>query len=80
MLPREYPNLFIDGRWQEPDSTERFDVISPSTGEKIGYVPVGLHDGHRPRRRGRAQGVLRDRLGAASGRGARRDVRAPRAR
>jgi betaine-aldehyde dehydrogenase len=39
MLPREYPDLFIDGRWQAPDSTERFDVISPSTGDKIGYVP-----------------------------------------
>jgi len=38
MLPREYPNLYIDGRWQEPDSKERFDVISPATGEKIGYV------------------------------------------
>jgi betaine-aldehyde dehydrogenase len=38
MLPREFPNLYIDGRWQEPDSKERFDVISPATGEKIGYV------------------------------------------
>jgi aldehyde dehydrogenase (NAD+) len=38
MLSREYPNLYIDGRWQEPDSKERFDVISPTTGEKIGYV------------------------------------------
>jgi aldehyde dehydrogenase (NAD+) len=41
MLPREFPNLYIDGRWQEPDSKERFEVISPSTGEKIGYVPAG---------------------------------------
>ena len=40
MLPREYPNLYIDGGWQEPDSKERFDVISPATGEKIGYVPA----------------------------------------
>ena len=40
MLPREYPNLYIDGRWQEPDSNERLDVISPATGEKIGYVPA----------------------------------------
>jgi aldehyde dehydrogenase (NAD+) len=38
MLSREYPELYIDGRWQEPDSTERFDVISPATGEKIGFV------------------------------------------
>src|SRR4051812_40607502 len=41
MLSREYPKLYIDGRWQEPDSKERFDVISPATGEKIGYVPAG---------------------------------------
>src|SRR6201994_3541593 len=38
MLSREYPNLYIDGRWQEPDSKERFDVISPATGERIGFV------------------------------------------
>jgi aldehyde dehydrogenase (NAD+) len=38
MLSREYPELYIDGRWQQPDSTERFDVISPATGEKIGFV------------------------------------------
>jgi aldehyde dehydrogenase (NAD+) len=41
MLPREYPNLYIDGRWQEPDSNERLEVISPATGEQIGYVPAG---------------------------------------
>jgi aldehyde dehydrogenase (NAD+) len=40
MLPREFPDLYIDGRWQEPDSHDRFDVISPATGEKIGYVPA----------------------------------------
>ena len=40
MLPREFPNLFIDGRWQEPDSKERFEVVSPATGETIGYVPA----------------------------------------
>src|SRR4051812_9449967 len=38
MLSREYPSLYIDGGWQEPDSTERFDVVSPATGEKIGFV------------------------------------------
>ena len=38
MLSREYPDLYFDGGWQEPDSKERFDVISPSTGEKIGFV------------------------------------------
>ena len=41
MLPLETPNLFIDGRRQEPSSKERFDVISPATGEKLGYVPAG---------------------------------------
>ena len=40
MLSREYPSLYIDGGWQEPDSTERFDVISPATGKKIGFVPA----------------------------------------
>ena len=40
MLSREYPSLYIDGGWQEPDSAERFDVISPATGEKIGFVPA----------------------------------------
>ena len=40
MLSREYPSLYIDGGWQEPDSKERFDVISPATGEKIGFVPA----------------------------------------
>jgi len=41
MLRREYPELFIDGQWQEPDSKDRFDVINPATGEKIGHVPAG---------------------------------------
>ena len=41
MLRREFPQLYIDGRWQDPDSDERIDVISPSTGEKIGYVASG---------------------------------------
>ena len=40
MLSREYPGLYIDGGWQEPDSKETFDVISPATGEKIGLVPA----------------------------------------
>src|SRR5262245_48766811 len=42
MLSREYPSLYIDGGWQEPDSDERFDVISPATGEKIGFVPAAI--------------------------------------
>src|ERR1700757_3395720 len=40
MLPREFPNLYIDGRWQEPDSEQRFDVVSPASGETIGHVPA----------------------------------------
>src|SRR3954468_23552857 len=40
MLSREYPSLYIDGGWQKPDSQERFDVINPATGEKIGFVPA----------------------------------------
>jgi aldehyde dehydrogenase (NAD+) len=40
MLSREYPKLYIDGGWQEPDSKEHFDVVNPATGEKIGYVPA----------------------------------------
>jgi aldehyde dehydrogenase (NAD+) len=40
MLPREFPHLYIDGQWHEPDSGERFNVMSPSTGEKLGYVPA----------------------------------------
>ena len=67
MLPREFPNLYIDGRWQEPDSKERLDVISPATGEKIGYVARGVRDGHRSRRRGRSPRVLRDGLADAAG-------------
>ncbi len=40
MLNREYSGFYIDGRWQSAQSEERFEVISPTTGEKIGYVPV----------------------------------------
>ena len=36
--PANIPDLYYDGGWQKPDSKERFDVISPATGEKIGYV------------------------------------------
>jgi len=41
MLSREYPKLYYDGGWQEPDSGERFDVVNPATEEKIGFVPAG---------------------------------------
>ncbi|HEX6390179.1 MAG TPA: aldehyde dehydrogenase family protein, partial [Solirubrobacteraceae bacterium] len=35
----DYPSFFIDGAWQPARSTERFDVISPRTEERIGSVP-----------------------------------------
>jgi aldehyde dehydrogenase (NAD+) len=38
MLSREYPDLYIDGRWQAPESQERLAVESPSTGRRIGVV------------------------------------------
>jgi betaine-aldehyde dehydrogenase len=39
MLAREYPKLYFDGQWQDPESDERLEVVSPRTGEVIGYVP-----------------------------------------
>jgi aldehyde dehydrogenase (NAD+) len=39
MLSREYANLYIGGEWQQPDSKERLEVMSPHTGQAIGYVP-----------------------------------------
>ncbi len=39
MFPRNYTDFFIDGRWQQADGTDRFTVISPSTGTPIGSVP-----------------------------------------
>src|SRR3954452_4175811 len=40
MLSHEYPKLYFDGAWQEPDSKERFDVVNPATEQKIGFVPA----------------------------------------
>ncbi|GAB09714.1 aldehyde dehydrogenase [Gordonia araii NBRC 100433] len=37
----DQPNLFIGGKWVAPHSAKRIDVISPSTGEKVGSVPDG---------------------------------------
>ena len=37
MYRREF---FIGGRWEPPAGTERFGVISPSTEEVVGEVPV----------------------------------------
>lgn len=39
MLERTYTSFFIDGAWQPARSTERHEVISPSTGKAIGSVP-----------------------------------------
>ena len=32
--------FFIGGRWVEPTATERFGVVSPSTEEVVGHVPL----------------------------------------
>ena len=72
MLPREYPNLYIDGRWQEPDSNERLEVISPSTGEKIGYVPAGTRPTSTARSKPRARRSMRPTGRLARSRSARR--------
>lgn len=39
MLPRSYSEFYIDGQWRPTESSEKFTVISPSTGEAIGEVP-----------------------------------------
>src|SRR3989442_11554825 len=45
MLSREYPKLYIDGEWQEPGSTDRLEVVSPRSGERVGFVPkASTHD------------------------------------
>ena len=33
--------LFIDGGWREPQKTEYFDTVDPSTGEKLATVAQG---------------------------------------
>jgi aldehyde dehydrogenase (NAD+) len=35
--------LYVGGRWVPPAGTERFDVISPSTEEPVGEVPVATN-------------------------------------
>ncbi|MGV0835917.1 aldehyde dehydrogenase family protein [Mycolicibacterium thermoresistibile] len=39
-LKRSYDEFFIDGAWRPASSSERFTVISPSTGAEIGHVPA----------------------------------------
>ena len=33
--------LFINGKWEDPDSAQHIDVINPATGETVGCVPDG---------------------------------------
>jgi betaine-aldehyde dehydrogenase len=40
MLEREYASLFIDGRWQQSQSSEVLEVVSPHSEERIGAVPA----------------------------------------
>ena len=35
----EYSSLFIDGEWRPPSGAASFEVVSASTGERIGAVP-----------------------------------------
>ncbi|WP_314034582.1 aldehyde dehydrogenase [Dietzia sp. CH92] len=44
MLPRSYNEFYIDGKWRPTASTEKFTVVSPSTGEPIGEVPRATRD------------------------------------
>lgn len=34
-----YDRLFINGRWEEPDTQGRLTVINPATGEEVGSAP-----------------------------------------
>ncbi|MFC9981083.1 aldehyde dehydrogenase family protein [Gordonia sp. NPDC127522] len=38
---REYPTLYIDGKWIEPVGGETFDVVNPATEEVCGRVAFG---------------------------------------
>ncbi|MFZ2240813.1 MAG: aldehyde dehydrogenase [Gordonia amarae] len=40
----DYPDLYIGGSWMSPASADRLPVISPSTEEIIGEVPLGSAD------------------------------------
>jgi len=45
MINREYGSQFIDGTWQPARSPDVFEVVSPSTEERIGSVPAAsTHD------------------------------------
>lgn len=40
MRPTDHKSFFIGGSWQVPTGTERLDVISPRSEERIGSVPA----------------------------------------
>jgi aldehyde dehydrogenase (NAD+) len=40
MLQREYPSLFIGGAWRSAESPAVFDVVSPYSEQRIGWVPA----------------------------------------
>ena len=40
MIPREYPDFYIDGAWRKPESSDIFQVVSPASGRPIGFVPA----------------------------------------
>lgn len=43
MLPTEYGSFYIGGTWRAAETDDRLPVVSPSTGEPIGYVPSASH-------------------------------------
>src|SRR2546423_12925474 len=43
-LQHEYSGFYIDGGWRPSSSKGAIDVISPSTGERIGGVPAAASD------------------------------------
>ena len=40
MIPREYPDFYINGAWRKPESSDIFQVVSPASGRPIGFVPA----------------------------------------
>ena len=43
-LQHEYSGFYIDGGWRPSSSNDAIDVISPSTGERIGGVPAATSE------------------------------------
>lgn len=43
-MTKDYPSLYIDGFWRAAASTERIDVYSAATEERIGSVPAASPD------------------------------------